>query len=192
MKQILNILLLLSTVILYPQKNNEAVEIKENKEFDKAMHIMTIKSMDDFMISYPNSKLKERATEIRDSLALPEMGSGYYKFLEYVNNYPNSKYSSDIIKGLPDTLYHEAMVSSSFQSVIMLLKLLIATYPSASVIGEAKTNLEIYYARSINNKFDMEEYKEFKRLFPESRFYFDKTSKKMRPRSDGKYSISAP
>lgn len=188
MKKILSTILILITTLLYSQNSNETLGTNEGKEFENAMNSMTVEAMDHFITLHSDSKLKDKATEIRDSLALPKMGSGYYEFLEYVNNYPNSKYSFVIKKDLPQILYRDATLQSSFHSAIELFKLLITIYPNDPLIKNVKNDLEMYYVLSLNKKFNIDEYKEYKSFFPESRYYLDKTTKKMRARSDGKYS----
>ncbi|MFH6935763.1 hypothetical protein [Flavobacterium sp. FlaQc-30] len=185
------ILFLFGNVLLYSQNNNEISEIDESTQFKTAMDAMTIDSMDNFIKLYPESKLKEKAVEIRDSLALPEKGASYYKFSAYVSKYPNSRYSPSIVEKLPDLLDRDVRFQDSYQSTIAILKHFVTLYPNAPNIKKIKRNLELYYARSLSYKFNIEEYKEFRKLFPESRIYYNKTTKKMAERNDPRESPAA-
>jgi outer membrane protein assembly factor BamD (BamD/ComL family) len=191
MKKSLSILLLLTTMLLYSQNSDETSQINEDKEFESAMNSMTAEAMDHFIVLHSESKLKQKAVQIRDSLALPEEGASYYKFSEYVSKYPNSRYSPSIIKKLPDMLDRDVRFQDSFQSTIEILKHFVTLYPTAPNIKMVKRDLELYYARSLSYKFNIEEYKEFRRLFPESRIYYNKTTKKMAERYDPKESPAA-
>lgn len=119
---------------------NEILELLQDKEFEHAMKSTTVKSMTNFIVIYPDSKLKERATEIRDSLALPKEPRTFLKLSSYISTYPNSKYSSAIKKELPDVLYEEAITNNSIE----LQKNFIHAYPNDLRVDYVKKALEVY------------------------------------------------
>lgn len=191
MKKLLLMVFLLCRAILFSQ-NNKSIEMTETEELSVVLDSVSVKALDNFIILHPDSKLKNKAIIMRDSLALPKDEASFYEFSGYVTKYPNSRYSAYIMEKLPDLLDRDLRLQTSYHSTIELIKAFVVTYPNHPNTRNLRTELEIFYARSINHEFNIEEYKDFKILFPESRFYFDKTTKKMRSRSDGKYSIAAP
>lgn len=191
MKQLVLILFLLSTTILFSQNNKESIEIKEIREFDISLDSLSVKAMNNFIALYPQSNLIDKAVQIRDSLALPQEGASYYRFSEYVEKYPNSRFSSSIIEKLPDMVDRDLHFQDSFHSTIELLKHFVTLYTTAPNIKKVKKDLELYYARSLAYKFNIEEYKDFRKLFPESKYYYNNTTKKMARRYDPKESPAA-
>ena len=157
---------------------NEILELLQDKEFEHAMKSTTVKSMTNFIVIYPDSKLKERATEIRDSLALPKEPRTFLKLSSYISTYPNSNYSSGIKKELPDVLYEEAITNNSIE----LQKNFIYAYPNDLRVDDLKKVLEVLYVDSINNKFNIDEYESFKTIFPNSQYYFNESSKMFCPK----------
>lgn len=193
MKKILSISFLLVNVFLYSQSNTEILEINEVREFENAINSSTVNSLDNFITAHPNGKLKEKATQIRDSLALPKQVAGFsFKCSEYIEKYPSSKYSLSMKKSLPEIMYMDAKLQPSFRPTVELYKLIISTYPNAPIIYQVKKDMEKCYIYTLNQNFDTDVYKEYKSFYPESAYYLDKKAKKILPRSDGKYSIAAP
>ncbi len=186
MRKIILSLLVMGSTILHSQNKD-----LEAKEFESSMSQMTVSAMDTFILLHPESELKDKAVQYRDSLALPQEGASYYRFSEYVERYPNSRFSASIIEKLPDMVDRDLHFQDSFHSTIELLKHFVTLYPTAPNIKKVKIDLELYYARSLSYKFNIEEYKDFRKLFPESRYYYNNKTKKMAKKYDPKESPAA-
>jgi len=145
---------------------NEVTDLLNKKAFDEAKSTMTIESMNNFINNYSNSLFKNSAIEIRDSIALPRKQRNYTSLLKYIKQYPNSKYTPNIISELPNILYNEAITKNTVES----LKKFITDYPSDLRASEIKNILEIADYNSLKKSFSSKEFSNFKTLFPNSSF----------------------
>ena len=103
----------------------ELIDLKIDAAYIEAKKILTLKSLNEFILNYPKSKHLIDVTDIRDSIALTKSKKDYSSLLNYTKQYPNSKLTPKIIQELPDVLYIEAIAENTLES----LKNFINVYP---------------------------------------------------------------
>jgi hypothetical protein len=119
------------------------------KAFDGALKVNTVEAFNKYIINYPESNLKEKAIDNRDSLALTGISRDYKSLLKYTKDYPNSKFTPDIILELPNVLFNQGLDKNDFND----LDLFLITYPDDARIPRVKEKLiEIgFYEISLNS-----------------------------------------
>lgn len=150
----------------YSEHLSDVKKLIEQNAFNKAKQESTLTSMNNFIKEYPKGEFNQLATDLRDSLAYPELPINYNNAKNYIENYPSSKYTKKLKNEMPTLLYQKALSDNSIES----MELFIRSYPYDSRIVEVSRNLEAAYSKKLQFDFNMPLFLKFKKMFPQSTF----------------------
>lgn len=94
----------------------EAKKGKEDIIFKKTLKGATLRDVEKFILDYPNSPNRDKAINMRDSIAFVKLPKSADAYASYMEKYPNSKYASEIQSGLLQMSYDEAKANDNINS----------------------------------------------------------------------------
>lgn len=154
--------------------SKEITDLLCEKAFDFAVNKNSVESLNDYLKNYSFCPLqKPYAIEMRDSIAYKMIDISYKSKLNYTKQYPNSKYTSEIIQDLPNILYSESIDKNS----ISLMSQFVKEFPNDFRVNAIKHKIELLYYNNLKNKFSVREFNEFKSEYPNSIYLNDLKNK---------------
>lgn len=134
-----------------PRYKEELQTLLERKTLDIAKYNLSVNDLNIFIFNYSNSIYNTEAIDFRDSIALSKVPNNYEAMLAFSKEYPNSKFSKDIISNLSNLLFEESIDLNTVQS----LRKFISIYPNDSRVNIVKQKLSAikYTEISINKKY---------------------------------------
>jgi len=95
---------------------DDAKRGKEDLIFNKTLKGATIRDVEKFIQDYPNSVNRDKAINMRDSMAFVKLPKTADAYAAYMEKYPDSKYAPEIEKGLLQMSYDEAKANDNINS----------------------------------------------------------------------------
>ncbi len=89
---------------------------KEDMIFNKTLKGATLRDVEKFILDYPNSVNRDKAIDMRDSIAFVKLPKTADAYAAYMEKYPDSKYNSQIETGLLQMSYDEAKANDNINS----------------------------------------------------------------------------
>lgn len=95
---------------------DDAKRGKEDLIFKKTLKGAQLRDVEKFIQDYPNSVNIDKAINMRDSMAFAKLPKTADAYASYMEKYPNSKYNTEIEKGLLQMSYDEAKANDNINS----------------------------------------------------------------------------
>lgn len=95
---------------------DDAKRGKEDLIFNKSLKGATLRDIEKFIQDYPNSANRDKAINMRDSIAFVKCPKTADAYAAYMEKYPDSKYNSEIEKGLLQMSYDEAKANDNINT----------------------------------------------------------------------------
>lgn len=105
---------------------DDAKRGKEDLVFKKTLKGAQLRDVEKFIQDYPNSANRDKAINMRDSMAFVKLPKTADAYAAYMEKYPDSKYNSQIEDGLLQMSYDEAKANDNINSYAKF----IAMYPN--------------------------------------------------------------
>jgi hypothetical protein len=157
----------------YPNSEHvdEIRKLLEEAEFAYAKSRMTLYFMENYINRYSNNSNKfiPIAVHLRDSIAFSAVIKTYSEYVEFSKKYPNSEYNKSIIQVLPDLLFNEAIYNKDVE----LMDFFLSEYPKDIRVEILKLEIEKLYYVTLLKSRSTEQFKSFKRRFPESKYILE-------------------
>lgn len=126
---------------------------KEDMIFSKTLKGATLRDVEKFIQDYPNSVNRDKAINMRDSIAFVKLAKTADAYAAYMEKYPDSKYNSEIEKGLLQMSYDEAKTNDNINSYAKFIGLYPNEEKKVKEFEEKINDLQKYLTWKVEPKY---------------------------------------